>query len=267
MKKYFTIGETAALLGVSTQTLRFYDKKSILKPGYTDNENGYRYYTFEQFHYIDRIKYLQKMNMSLSDIKAIMESGDKNKLTEYLIQEKSRKLQQMAELKKTIETLDWYLDYFTFTDNKPRNGAFYTTELPERWCLFVPCYPADRPISKMELRLAEMKARPENQSLDYLRQYAYVLDYQNIIEQTFYPSKYLIYLKEKPDFDSPNLVCLPAGFYLCCICYYLSENIDAEMVKRYFHGKEKPRMVIANEFEDNLVSYESAPYELQFLIS
>lgn len=47
MKKYFTIGETAALLGVSTQTLRFYDKKSILKPGYTDNENGYRYYTFE----------------------------------------------------------------------------------------------------------------------------------------------------------------------------------------------------------------------------
>ena len=39
------------------------------------------------------------------------------------------------------------------------------------------------------------------------------------------------------------------------------------MVKRYFHGKEKPRMVIANEFEDNLVSYESAPYELQFLIS
>ncbi|MDF5912753.1 MerR family DNA-binding transcriptional regulator [Morganella morganii] len=27
MKKYFTIGETAALLGVSTQTLRFYDKK------------------------------------------------------------------------------------------------------------------------------------------------------------------------------------------------------------------------------------------------
>lgn len=124
MKKYFTIGETAALLGVSTQTLRFYDKKSILKPGYTDNENGYRYYTFEQFHYIDRIKYLQKMNMSLSDIKTIMESGDKNKLTEYLIQEKSRKLQQMAELKKTIETLDWYLDYFTFTDNKPRNGAF-----------------------------------------------------------------------------------------------------------------------------------------------
>ncbi|MBT0520856.1 MerR family transcriptional regulator [Morganella morganii] len=267
MKKYFTIGETAALLGVSTQTLRFYDKKSILKPGYTDNENGYRYYTFEQFHYIDRIKYLQKMNMNLSDIKTIMESGDKNKLTEYLIQEKSRKLQQMAELKKTIETLDWYLDYFTFTDNKPRNGGFYTTELPERWCLFVPCYPADRPISKMELRLAEMKARPENQSLDYLRQYAYVLDYQNIIEQTFYPSKYLIYLKEKPDFDSPNLVCLPAGFYLCCICHYLSENIDAEIVKRYFHGKEKPRMVIANEFEDNLVSYESAPYELQFLIS
>lgn len=43
------------------------------------------------------------MNMSLSDIKTIMESGDKNKLTEYLIQEKSRKLQQMAELKRPLK--------------------------------------------------------------------------------------------------------------------------------------------------------------------
>ena len=31
----------------------------------------------------------REMNMNLSDIKTIMESGDKNKLTEYLIQEKS----------------------------------------------------------------------------------------------------------------------------------------------------------------------------------
>lgn len=267
MKKYFTIGETAKLLGISTQTLRFYDKKGILKPGYVDSETGYRYYLFEQFHYIDRIKYLQTLNMNLSDIKVIIESGDKEKLTHHLIQERKRKEQQLKDLHNMIETLDWYVDYFSFVDNKSGDEPFYSVELPERWCLFVPCYPSDRPISKMELRLAEMKSRPENKSLSYLRQYAYVLDYKNIIEQTFYPSKYLIYLKEKPDFNSPDLVCLPAGLYLCCICNYLSENIDIIMVEQYFNDKEKPRLIIANEFEDNLVNYDSAPYELQFLIS
>ena len=81
----------------------------------------------------------------------------------------------------------------------------------------------------MELRLAEMKARPENQSLDYLRQYAYVLDYQNIIEQTFYPSKYLDLPERETSFDSPNLVCLPAGFYL--LLYLSLSPVKISMLK------------------------------------
>ena len=32
MKEYYTIGETAKLLGVSTQTLRYYDREGIMRP-------------------------------------------------------------------------------------------------------------------------------------------------------------------------------------------------------------------------------------------
>lgn len=75
MKKYYTIGETAALLGVTTQTLRYYDKIGLLSPAYCDENTGYRYYVYKQFHYIDRIKYLQGFGMQLKDIKEIIHSG------------------------------------------------------------------------------------------------------------------------------------------------------------------------------------------------
>lgn len=58
-KDLYSIGETARLLGVTTQTLRFYDKCGLLQPRHVDESTGYRYYSFNQFHYIDRIKYLQ----------------------------------------------------------------------------------------------------------------------------------------------------------------------------------------------------------------
>lgn len=65
-KELYSIGETARLFGISTQTLRFYDRKGILSPVYTDPETGYRYYSYMQFHIIDRIKYLQGFGLATS---------------------------------------------------------------------------------------------------------------------------------------------------------------------------------------------------------
>ena len=72
MKEYYRIGETASLMGITTQTLRFYDKIGLVKPIKIDPRTGYRYYAYEQFHFIDRIKYLQSLGMPLDDIKEVM---------------------------------------------------------------------------------------------------------------------------------------------------------------------------------------------------
>lgn len=47
MKRYYSIGETAKLLGISTQTLRHYEKIDLLYPKLTDEKTGYRYYSFD----------------------------------------------------------------------------------------------------------------------------------------------------------------------------------------------------------------------------
>ena len=46
MKNRFLIGEVSEYLGVSRDTLRYYDKDNILKPSII-GKNGYRYYTIE----------------------------------------------------------------------------------------------------------------------------------------------------------------------------------------------------------------------------
>ena len=51
---YFTIGEFASLFKLSKQTLFYYERNNILKPSYIE-ENGYRYYSLEQYFIFDII--------------------------------------------------------------------------------------------------------------------------------------------------------------------------------------------------------------------
>ena len=57
MKERYTVGEVAALLNMSPQTLRFYDKNGIVSPAFSDQKIGYRYYSYDQIQYISRVKY------------------------------------------------------------------------------------------------------------------------------------------------------------------------------------------------------------------
>lgn len=48
--KYYSIGQFAELIGKTEQTLRNWDKKSVLKPHHV-TESGYRYYSQEQLNH------------------------------------------------------------------------------------------------------------------------------------------------------------------------------------------------------------------------
>ena len=59
MQEKYSIGEVAAMLEVSTRTLRFYDEKGLVKPAYTE-ENGYRFYEKEQIRQIELILFSKR---------------------------------------------------------------------------------------------------------------------------------------------------------------------------------------------------------------
>ena len=262
MKEYYRIGETASLMGITTQTLRFYDKIGLVKPVKIDPRTGYRYYAYEQFHFIDRIKYLQSLGMPLDDIKEVMLSKKVERLLPFLDQQKKVLEEEEKKIRHQIEMVDWYKDYFTYMERN--EDAPCVMHLKERYYLQVPCYKRDL-LADMEIRLAKEKSAQGIDNAMYLRQYGYKISYSKFCEQKFRPDYYFIYLNEKVK-GFKNIYKLPEGEYLCFREKILEENWNPQRIINYFQGKEEPKLMLAMEYEDNLDNYAHANYEVQILL-
>ncbi|WP_411679049.1 MerR family transcriptional regulator [Clostridium thailandense] len=265
MKKYYTIGETAKLLGVTTQTLRHYEKIGILEPSYISSENGYRYYEFNQFHIVDRIKYLQYLGLSLSEIASIVKKGTIEGLLPALEQQWQTTNQELEKIHSRIKDVEWYINYFTYLSKMDKSKVLYRMHMETRHLIYVPCYNSDE-LADMEIRLAEVRSSAELRDLSYRRQYGYELSTTGLFQGKFKPKAYFIYIKNRPQFFTPFYKELPAGEYLCFRSKLLREEWDTTILEKYFTSLSKPSTIVALEFEDNLVEYMNADYEIQILI-
>lgn len=77
-KQLYTTGQFANLCGVKKQTLFHYDDIDLLKPARVD-DNGYRYYSHDQYQDFLLISCLKEAGMSLTDIKEYLNEQDNDK--------------------------------------------------------------------------------------------------------------------------------------------------------------------------------------------
>ncbi|PTM58751.1 MerR family transcriptional regulator [Desmospora activa] len=107
-KKYFSIGEVSKLKNITIKALRYYHKMGLLIPAYINPDNGYRYYTINQFIYLDIIKICKQSNVSVKEIKALFAKADTNYLKLYLEQKKEeihKEIKELEQLNKRINIL------------------------------------------------------------------------------------------------------------------------------------------------------------------
>ena len=103
-ENYYTIGEVSKLANLSVQTLRYYDQINLFKPTYTDTSSSYRYYKDEQLFYLDIIKSLKYIGISLEDIKKALHLTPEELLV-FLEQQEQRieeKITRLNEVKFTL---------------------------------------------------------------------------------------------------------------------------------------------------------------------
>jgi MerR family transcriptional regulator, copper efflux regulator len=67
----FKIGEIAKQAGVTTRTLRYYEQLGLFVPSNV-NTKGYRYYDDDTLVVINRIRDLQRVGLSLEEIKEVI---------------------------------------------------------------------------------------------------------------------------------------------------------------------------------------------------
>lgn len=113
----YTVGEMAKLLGVPASTLRYYDKEGLL-PFVERSPGGMRMFQEKDYEWLQIIECLKKTGMPLKDIRTYIDMamrGDETIEQRLKMIEKQRQAvrAQMAELQKTLDTLDfkcWYYE-------------------------------------------------------------------------------------------------------------------------------------------------------------
>lgn len=131
MEKYFSIGEISKLVNLSVQTLRHYDKLGLLKPSLV-KDNGYRYYSLEQFYKLDYIIFYRKLGLSLLEIKELMSNKINIEGVLELLKnqecEIDRQIKELQIQKNLIRNKNQYIKSML---NKPL-GTVFLNEKPKK---------------------------------------------------------------------------------------------------------------------------------------
>lgn len=103
---YYSSGEFARMAKVSLRTVRFYDKKNILKPSYV-NKNGARFYTDTDFVRLQQILLLKYLGFSLEEIREMLiEENDNHFLLNSLALQKKLVLERAEQFQMIAATID-----------------------------------------------------------------------------------------------------------------------------------------------------------------
>lgn len=117
------IQELAKLTGLSTHTIRFYEKEGLLDKRYIiRKENNYRDYLDGILEWLQLIKKFQRIGCSLTEIKVILKDKDTNTLTnkeimDWICQKISEVEHKKQECEQILVTLNSMLEYRKTLEN------------------------------------------------------------------------------------------------------------------------------------------------------
>ncbi|MGX7150166.1 MerR family DNA-binding transcriptional regulator [Enterococcus ureasiticus] len=109
MNEFFSIGEVASLYNVSIDTLRYYDKLGLLKPG-VRKKNGYRYYCWDQLDKLELLLTARSLNVPLQKISSAQYDSDLSTFESVITDEIYQSKIQMKKLKKIINDSNNFLN-------------------------------------------------------------------------------------------------------------------------------------------------------------
>lgn len=106
----YTISEIAKIMGVSTHTLRYYDKEGLFP--HVKRVNGIRIFEDEDFEWLRVLNCLRNINMPIKKMKEYVELCDKG--DESLEERLQMILEQENSINEQIKLLEYYKQEIEF---------------------------------------------------------------------------------------------------------------------------------------------------------
>ena len=133
MKNYFSIGEAAKAAHTTSETLRHYDRIGLVKPSKKDEWTNYRYYTEQDIVRLNTVRALQLMDLSLQEIKTVLEYDDLEKIIDFLAQAEKKADEKMAALQYSKSKIQLAkADYERKLQMRKNTSGTFIKDVPER---------------------------------------------------------------------------------------------------------------------------------------
>lgn len=134
MNDLFTIKQAAEIAGMTSETLRHYDRIGLVKPCCKDDMTGYRYYSEQELVRLQTIDLLKTMEIPLKEIKGILDQKDLFRVVGLLKQAEKNadgKISRLQAAKAKIVRA--YTDYEKkLVNSEEKREDFFVRHLPKR---------------------------------------------------------------------------------------------------------------------------------------
>jgi effector-binding domain-containing protein len=253
MKNRFSIGEMAKLHNTTIKTLRYYDEIDLLKPIHTERNNGYRYYSTEQFEQLNTINYLKELGFSLKEIKKHLDHRDIEGFV-YLLEEQKRLTEEkIKELERINRRFQNRIKDIKIARKIKELEVPFIKEKKERRIVRLMESISSEP--ELEISLRRLESLSNMSSSIFIGGVGLTININNILNSKFNEYNSIFILVEDNDIQNPLVTTLPEGKYIC-IYYNGNHNNSPEHYKSLLNFiKDNGFQVIGDSIERTIIDH------------
>lgn len=267
MKNYYKINEIAQLYGISTDSLRYYERLGILHP--RRDTNGYRLYDLKDMYKLTVIRDLRQLDFPMAKIKDYLEAQCVDHTLSMLQQEQQLLEDKMEEIRRRQKLLAERINSLE-TARRAKPGEIELKTIPARKCVCL-----NQHITRdeeMDFVIKKLQRAHEDQIKELGNQIIgafFSMDHIRRGIANVYHSVFIVLEEDSENYD----FILPEGIYASCF-YQGSYKQNADQVNRMLGKLAKQGLGTSEEpFEmyeiDNrdTVKEEEFMTEIQVLVT
>ena len=213
MKEFFTIGEVSKLFDINKKTLRYYDEIDLFKPSFVNENNKYRYYTLDQFQYLETIKYLKELGLSLDKIKHHLNNINNEEVIKSLEEQDKFIDQKISELQLIKHKINNKIEQIKNSTRSDLINIIREVEFEERQALrFRNSIKTDYDI---ELSLRKLTKMSDSKIFLTYGLVGISIAKEDLLKGLFNEYKSIFVMIEEEKYDKKLIKTFPKGTYIC----------------------------------------------------
>lgn len=251
-KIYLSTGELADMLGVTKQTVIYYDRIGLISPA-KRGEKQYRYYTLEQADEFDSILTFRNLGVPINTLKEYLAVRNVKRCIELLNEQREKvdaEIQKLEKIRKKIDGRQRVLEQVAGVTDYEK-VEFFTEK--EDWYMIEPCTMKDEK-SYMQSFITICN-RSKELSIDFENPICSIIQKDELLHGDFKNvASFGIKIPEELKKDVVNIMKRPRGIYASTYHKGSYDSMDLSYERLIHAISEHGYKVCGNAYEMDILS-------------